>query len=268
MAVHAHPDDESIGTGGVLAKYAAEGVRTVLVTCTNGEMGDGPGGVKPGEQGHDPNAVVDVRRAELEASCKILNVAHLEMLGYRDSGMMGWPQNDDEDAFWNTPVDDAAARLAALMDRYRPDVVVTYDDNGFYGHPDHIQAHRITVRAIERTGIPAKLYETAVAREEVVQMYARFKELGIELDGAEELDPDSPPFGVPRETITTVVDVAPYVDLKRDAIAAHASQTDSDWFLKIPPDAFRAIFSRESFVRRQDRTGAPIPEEDLFSGLR
>src|SRR6201996_596672 len=119
MAVHAHPDDEATGTGGVLAQYAAEGMRTVLVTCTDGRCGDGPGGVKPGEPGHDPAAVVAVRRDELEASCAILNVSHLELLGYADSGMMGWANNDEPGSFWTTPVDDAAAKLAKLMQHYQ-----------------------------------------------------------------------------------------------------------------------------------------------------
>ena len=91
MAVHAHPDDEATGTGGVLARYAAEGIRTVLVTCTDGSCGDGPGGVKPGEPGHDPAAVAVLRRTELEAACAVLSVSDLELLGYPDSGMMGWP---------------------------------------------------------------------------------------------------------------------------------------------------------------------------------
>src|SRR3954466_12896960 len=133
MAVHAHPDDEAISTGGVLAKAAAEGIRTVLVTCTDGRCGDGPGGVKPGEPGHDPAAVVAMRRDELEASCAALKVTHLELLGYADSGMMGWPDNDAPGAFWTTPVADAAQRLAGLIRHYQPDVVVTYDENGFYG---------------------------------------------------------------------------------------------------------------------------------------
>lgn len=143
MAVHAHPDDEATGTGGVLARYAAEGIRTVLVTCTDGACGDGPGGVKPGATGHDPAAVALIRRQELEASCGVLKVSDLEMLDYADSGMMGWPSNDAPGSFWRTPVEEGAARLAELMRHYRPDVVVTYDENGFYGHPDHIQAHRI-----------------------------------------------------------------------------------------------------------------------------
>ena len=161
MAVHAHPDDEATGTGGVLARYAAEGVTTVLVTCTDGRCGDGPGGVKPGEPGHDPAAVVAMRQAELEASCAALKVTHVELLGYADSGMVGWPTNDAPGAFWGTPLREAAERLAELMRRYRPDVVVTYDENGFYGHPDHIQAHRITMAAIELVDSPAKVSKLA-----------------------------------------------------------------------------------------------------------
>src|SRR5882762_5918086 len=106
MAVHAHPDDEATSTGGVLARYAAEGIRTVLVTCTDGRCGDGPGGVKPGEPGHDPQAVVAMRRGELEAACAVLKVGQLEMLGYGDSGMMGWANNDEPGSFWSTPVED------------------------------------------------------------------------------------------------------------------------------------------------------------------
>src|ERR1700753_4450611 len=104
MAVHAHPHDAATGTGGVLARCAAEGIQTVLVTCTDGRCGDAPGGIKPGEPGHDPDAVVALRRAELEASCAVLGVSHLEVLGYPDSGMMGWPQNDAPGSFWTTPV--------------------------------------------------------------------------------------------------------------------------------------------------------------------
>src|SRR5277367_2819079 len=111
MAVHAHPDDEATGTGGVLALCAAEGIETVLVTCTDGRCGDGPGGVKPGEPGHDPAQVVAMRQRELEASCEVLKITHLEVLGYADSGMMGCPTNGAPGSFWQTPVDDAATRL-------------------------------------------------------------------------------------------------------------------------------------------------------------
>ena len=185
MAVHAHPDDEATGTGGVLAQCAAQGIRTVLVTCTDGSCGDGVGGVKPGEPGHDPAAVVASRQAELEASCAVLQVSHLETLGYADSGMMGWPQNDAPGSFWKTPVADAAARLGELMQHYQPDVVVTYDENGFYGHPDHIQAHRITMAAVQLADIPAKVYWTTAPRSMMEEFSRIMRELGADWDEPE-----------------------------------------------------------------------------------
>ncbi len=275
MAVHAHPDDEASSTGGILARYADEGVRTVVVTCTNGELGDGPGGVKPGEPGHDEAQVVAMRRAELESSCKILGVAALELLGFHDSGMMGWPQNSAPGAFWNTPVDEAAARLAVLMERYRPDVVVTYDANGFYGHPDHIQAHRVAVAATERTGIPAKLYFSAVPRSAMQGFAERLREAGVEPpdlggggDGGDGQHEPPPDIGTPDELIDAVIDVGSAVDRKWDALGAHASQTDNTFFLRMGKENFRTMFDREAFVRFYDRTGVPTPEEDLFAGLR
>jgi LmbE family N-acetylglucosaminyl deacetylase len=275
MAVHAHPDDEATGTGGVLAKYAADGVRTVLVTCTDGGCGDGPGGVKPGEPGHDPAAVAAVRRTELEASCAALGVADLEMLGYADSGMMGWSTNDAPGSFWQTPVDVAAVRLADLMRRYEPDVVVTYDPNGFYGHPDHIQAHRITMAAVESLrgeGIPAKVYWSAVAASEMATFEQRLRDAGVEFPAP---DPDDPPAeedefppGTPDEDITTVIDATAFADAKFDALAAHASQGENIFFLRMGREAFATMMGTESFVRVADRTGAPTPEDDLFAGLR
>lgn len=267
MAVHAHPDDEAIGTGGILARYAAEGIRTVLVTCTNGELGDGPGSVKPDDPAHDPGTVVPLRKAELEQACKVLSVGHLEMLGYRDSGMMGWPQNEAPDAFWQAGVEEASQPLARLMERYRPDVVVTYDANGFYGHPDHIQAHRITHAAAEATGIPRKIYHTAVGRKAIGDMYRRLQASGVEL-GEDVIDPDNPPFGVDDSTITTTVDASAFIDAKRAAIEAHGSQAENMFFLSLPDEAFRMAFSFEQFVRAFDTTGAALPEDDLFAGLR
>jgi LmbE family N-acetylglucosaminyl deacetylase len=269
MAVHAHPDDEASSTGGILARYADEGVRTVVVTCTNGELGDGPGGVKPGEPGHDEVEVVAMRRAELEASCRILGVSDLELLGFHDSGMMGWPQNSAPGAFWTTPVDEAAARLAVLMERYRPDVVVTYDANGFYGHPDHIQAHRVAVAAAEKTGIPAKVYLQAVPRSAMLGFAERLREAGVELPNLGEGTDEAPPeIGTPDELIDAVIDVGSAVDRKWDALGAHASQTDNTFFMRMGKENFRTTFGREAFVRFYDRTGVPTPEEDLFAGLR
>ncbi|MFB6894601.1 PIG-L family deacetylase [Kitasatospora sp. NPDC056327] len=269
MAVHAHPDDEATGTGGVLARYASEGIRTVLVTCTDGGCGDGPGGVKPGEPGHDPAAVVAMRRRELGKSCEVLGIGHLELLDYADSGMMGWPANDAPGSFWRTPVEESAARLAELMLHYRPDVVVTYDENGFYGHPDHIQANRITTAALAMTGLTPKVYWTTAPRS----MMQRFGE------AMREFDPDwaepSPEeaaamarIGLPDEEITTWVDTAEFGGRKFDALAAHASQGENILFLKMGKERFTELLGMETFVRVQDGTGAPLPENDLFAGLR
>ena len=273
MAVHAHPDDEATSTGGVLAKYAAEGVRTVLVTCTDGGQGDAPGGIKPGTPGHDPQAIALSRTTELQRSCGILGVSALEQLGYADSGMMGWDTNNAPNAFWNVPVADAAARLAELMQTYQPDVVVTYDEFGFYGHPDHIQAHRITMAAVELTGIPRKVYWTTVPHS----AFARMRELFDEFSDGEpdpeteelfEGDGDAPKIGLPDDQVTTFVDVRAYARPKFDALAAHASQEENIVFLKAGLERFAELMGTETFLRVADSTGAPTPEDDLFAGLR
>jgi LmbE family N-acetylglucosaminyl deacetylase len=265
MAVHAHPDDEALSTGGVLSKSAAEGIRTVLVTCTNGELGDGPGGVKPGQPGHDEAAVVRVRQDELKASCAALGVSHLETLGYRDSGMEGWPQNRAAGSFWTTPVAEAAQRLEAVMRHYQPDVVITYDAHGVYGHPDHIQAHRVTMAAADGSGIPVKVYQTAIPRSRLAGLTEMMRAHGLEPPQPLEEDPE---FGTPDDLISTVVDCTGYTDQKFASLAAHASQSDNIFFLGLPREVFAEMMGREAFVRARDRTGHPLPEDDLFAGLR
>ncbi|WP_106396872.1 PIG-L family deacetylase [Actinocorallia populi] len=262
MAVHAHPDDEVISTGGVLAKAAAAGIRTVLVTCTNGEQGDAPGGVKPGEPGHDPAAVRALRLGELEKSAELLGIEHVELLGYADSGMDGWEANQAADSFTNVDFDAATGRLAELMEKYRPQVVVTYDENGGYGHPDHIQAHRIAVAATEKTGIPDKLYYTAVPQSGLQVMFDYLKSSGL----AEEWGMTEPmDFGVSDDVITTTVDVEQYAEAKVKALQAHASQSDSIFLLMLPEDAKPLVFGSESFIRV--RGDGPDKEDDLFAGL-
>ena len=284
MAVHAHPDDEATGTGGVLARYAAEGIRTVLVTCTDGACGDGPGGVKPGQPGHDPAAVAALRRTELETACEVLHVSDLELLGYPDSGMMGWAENSAPGSFWSTPVPEAAARLADLMRQYRPDVVVTYDENGFYGHPDHIQAHRITMAALELTGIGSKVYWTTAPRSAMAEFQRVMIEAGMEFEPPEithdadadadadtAADSEQQPeleIGLPDEEITTWVDVAEFGAQKYRALQAHESQGDNIFFLNLGVERFTKLMGVETFLRVRDSTGAALPEDDLFAGLR
>jgi LmbE family N-acetylglucosaminyl deacetylase len=270
MAVHAHPDDEATSTGGVLARAASEGIRTVLVTCTDGSCGDGPGGVKPGDPGHDPVEIVAARQVELEKSCEILGISDLEVLGYVDSGMMGWAQNDVAGSFWSTPVADAAERLGALIDKYQPDVIVTYDENGFYGHPDHIQANRITMAAVDVTNSDAKVYWTTVPRSMVEVFGQAMRDLGMD-DWDEDLPTEEDggvDIGLPDDEITTWVDIKEWGSQKYGALGAHSSQSENIFFLQMGETKFLELMGIETFVRVRDTTDAATPETDLFAGLR
>jgi LmbE family N-acetylglucosaminyl deacetylase len=269
MAVHAHPDDESSSTGGVLAAYSDAGVRTVVVTCTNGEFGDAPGGIKPGQDGHDEQAVAQQRLAELREACKILGVAELEPLGYHDSGMPDWDYKDRPGAFCNIPLAEVSARIGALMERYRPQVVVTYDATGPYQHPDHVHAARAAAAAAAGTGIPAKLYFTAMRGSDWQKVWQALRDAGIDVPDRRPADPDiMRQMAETEQRITTTIDIRPVLSRKRDALLAHVSQIQDSWFSKIPPDVAEAAFGRESFIRASDSTGAPVPEDDLFAGLR
>jgi LmbE family N-acetylglucosaminyl deacetylase len=269
MAVHAHPDDESSSTGGVLAMYADEGVRTVVVTCTNGEFGDAPGGIKPGEPAHDETFVAATRLAELDKACDILGVRVLEKLGYHDSGMLEWDYKDRPDVFWNVPIEESSVRLATLMERHQPQVVITYDEFGGYNHPDHVQANRVTLAAIELTDIPAKLYFTARRWSDIERLRTRMAELGVDVGPRPQIDAERRQrMEAAAARITTTVDTTSVASRKRDALRAHASQLAETWFAKMPESMFDEVFGVESFIREQDRTAAPIPEVDLFAGLR
>jgi LmbE family N-acetylglucosaminyl deacetylase len=268
MAVHAHPDDEASSTGGVLAAYSSQGIRTVVVTCTNGEFGDAPVGVKPGEDGHDEDEVAQLRLAELRQSCKILGVTNLELLGYHDSGMPEWDYKERPDAFCNIPAAEVAARIGGLIEQYRPQVVITYDDKGMYQHPDHVHASRTAQAAVAETGIAAKLYLSAMRGSDMQKMWDALRELGAEVPGMEVTDEMRRQVAETEQRITTTVDIRPVLTRKRDALFAHASQIQESWFSRIPPEIAEATFGREHFIRASDSTGAPLPEDDLFAGLR
>jgi LmbE family N-acetylglucosaminyl deacetylase len=269
MAVHAHPDDEASSTGGVLAKYADEGVRTIVVTCTNGEFGDAADGVKPGLDGHDEAAVAQTRLAELRESAKILGVAELELLGYHDSGMPEWDYKNRPDAFCNVPQAEVAARIGALIERYRPQVVITYDDKGAYQHPDHVHASQAATAAVAASAIPAKLYLTAMRRSDWQKVWEAIRDLGGDVPDFSSVSPEvQRQMDEAEQRITTTIDISPVLERKRDALFAHASQIRESWFSKIPPEVAAQAFGRESFIRASDTTGAPVPEDDLFAGLR
>ena len=276
MAIHAHPDDESISTGGVLARYSAEGVRTVLVTCTDGALGYMPGRIRPGEEGHDERVLARLRIDELNLACERLGVCHVEMLGYHDSGMAGWQQNQRPTAFCNQSSDAVATRIVELFERYRPQVVVTYFRNTGYNHPDHLHTHDVTVRAVEWSSIPQKLYFTARSRAGQERMREVLAARGIEMptrrpDQHGARDVSAPPRRVPGiddELFTTFVDVVPFLSARRAALEAHASQLHESYFLRAPDDIWAEIYGRETFIRARDTTGTPVPESDLFAGLR
>src|SRR5215469_9799664 len=268
MAVHAHPDDEASSTGGVLAKYSDEGLRTIVVTCTNGEFGDGPAGIKPGEEGHDTGDVAQTRLAELRESCKHLGVTELETLGYHDSGMPDWEYRRNPEAFCNVPLEAVVARIGGLIEKYRPAVVVTYDPDGAYQHPDHVHAARAAIGAVDATGIPAKLYLTAMRRSDWQKVWEALRAAGAEVPDWEMSEEDDRIMRESEARITTTVDIRSVLDRKRAALLTHASQIADSWFSKLPPEVGEAVFGKETFIRQLNRTGASVPETDLFAGLR
>ncbi len=216
VTFHAHPDDESIATGGVMAKAADEGHRVVLVVATKGENGEvADGFLDPGEE------LWERRVRETHACADVLGVARVEFLGYVDSGMMGTPENDRPESFWQADVEEAAARLAAILTEERADVLTVYDENGSYGHPDHIQVYRAGERAAELAGTP-RVYMSTINRDYVRRSLREAAASG-EVPADMNAD-DLSEIGVPEERITTTVDVRPWLARKRAAMAAHASQ--------------------------------------------
>ena len=255
---HAHPDDESLSTGGTIARASAEGHRVVLVVATNGDHGQVPADLAPGE------TLVDRRRKETEKSCQVLGVHRLAWLGYADSGMTGWPQNQLPGAFMSADLEAAANKLAQILTEEHTDVFVTYDWHGNYGHPDHIMVHKVGHRAAEIANITT-IFETTANRDHFRRMKEMAKANQDQLPegvSADDFDPDGPaddgnPFGEPEANISHKVDVLDYCEAKRNAIGCHASQvTDSQWFLSMPPDVFKAAFGAEWFIRK-GQSGPP-----------
>ena len=278
MCVHAHPDDEAIATGGVLASAADLGIRTAVVTCTGGELGEIVGPEM------DPDEVRprlgEVRLEELRTSLAALGAGEPRMLGYRDSGMIGTDGNDDPRSFWRADFDEAVGRLVAQIREFRPDVFVTYDAFGGYGHPDHIQAHRVSVVASEAAGMRAlypeagdawrvrKVYEATIPRSAIVRFNGFLQSQGLPSPFGEAVDPAQIPMGVDDEQLDAVVDVRPWLDRKRAALEAHASQVAPDsFFLNFPAEFEDIAFGSEWFVRLRSDVAVPTREDDLLGGL-
>ncbi len=263
VCFHAHPDDESIATGGTIARAVAEGHRVVLVVATDGRHGEQPADLAPGE------TLVDRRRAETERSAAVLGLHRVVWLGYHDSGMTGWQQNDHPDSFFQADTRAAAARLADLLVEERADVLVVYDWHGVYGHPDHVKVHQVGHRAAalaRGAGVPVRLVETTVNRDQIVRLAERAHELGLPFgEGDEGFDPDAPaddgnPFGEPESAITLAVDVSDHVAAKRASIACHASQiTDTSFFLQMPEEAFALAFGTEWYIEPDVEASGPRP---------
>jgi LmbE family N-acetylglucosaminyl deacetylase len=250
---HAHPDDEALATAGVMAQAVERGDRVVLVVATKGEnAGYGHELLQDGE------TMADRRVAETRRAADILGVQRVEFLGYVDSGMVGTPENDAPGSFWSADVEDAAARLAAILEDEAADILTVYDDNGVYGHPDHIQVHRVGVRAAELAGTP-QVFESTFNRDHFVELLKANagRELPEGVDPADIPDADTIEVGVAASRITTTVDVRQFVDRKRAAMAAHASQIgENSWFLRMPLDVFTEAFGYEWFIRRGAPEGA------------
>jgi mycothiol conjugate amidase Mca len=281
LIVHAHPDDEAISTGGTLARYSAEGIRTVLVTATLGEEGEI---VDPELNTPEVKArLSEVRLGELHKAVAILNVGTLEILGYRDSGMVGTESNSHPDCFNMADMDEATGRLVRLVRAYRPQVLVSYNEFGGYGHPDHIACHKATVAAFDAAGDPArypqagapwapqKLYYTNSPRRLFQRAWDQMKERGMPTP-LDDPNFDIARFTVPDDQITTAIDVGDYLVRKLDALLVHRTQIEPGGrFMTIPEDIRREIFSHEYFTRVATRV--PVPqsdryEDDLFAGLR
>ena len=242
VCFHAHPDDECISTGGVMAKAADDGHSVVLVVATHGEEGEVPDGFL------DEGELLGPRRiTETLASAEVLGVKAVEWLGYRDSGMMDTPTNEHAECFWRADVEEAAEKLAAILQAYDADVLTIYDSNGNYGHPDHIQVHRVGARAAELYG-KADVFEATMNREHIQRLITAMRE-----SAGDDLPEDAPPadfeIGVTEDQITTAVDVTAYLDRKRASMRAHASQIgEQSFFLVMPDDAFAGSFGTEWFI--------------------
>jgi LmbE family N-acetylglucosaminyl deacetylase len=255
---HAHPDDEAIATAGTMAQMAAAGHRVVLITATRGELGEVPDGyLSAGE------SLADRRATELDAACAALGVARHEHLGYGDSGMEGEDTNNDPDCFWQADVEEAAERLAAILREEGADVLTAYDENGNYGHPDHIQVHRVGLRAGVLAEVP-RVFMATVNRDYLLALMASPDNAAVL--GGEGERPSVDTLGVAEERITTAVDVSDFLGQKRRAMEAHGSQiSETSFFLSMPPEAFAAVWGTEWYIRVGAQVTRPF-EDSLLAG--
>ncbi|MFI5036109.1 MAG: PIG-L family deacetylase [Acidimicrobiales bacterium] len=262
VCVHAHPDDESLFTAGITAHYAARGIRVVLVTCTYGQLGiDGAG--RPGSHpDHDALGTRATRAAELQRVADFIGYSRVVTLGYDDSGLPGWAQNARASAFMNADPEMVGRTLAALFDEVGATVVVTYDEHGFYGHPDHVAANAATQLAVKLSSGVERLYYPVAPTRVLERFIPLARERGVY----------TPVWvtrgvGVDDGAITTTMDVAQYAGLKQRAIATHASQVDNADLVTMDEELFSLLFGVEYYQRAWSRSPATGDEHDLFGGL-
>ncbi len=238
---HAHPDDESIATGGTMAAMAADGHRVVLVTATDGALGEIPGGLL-----HEGETLVERRGAELAEACRLLGVSDHRFLGYGDSGMEGDPANGAPGCFWQADVEEAAAALAAILRAEDAEVLTIYDEHGNYGHPDHIQVHRVGARAAELARTP-RVFMATQNRDHMLRLIEAGADFGFAPDEERLAMLDT--LGVEGSRITAAVDVTGQIEAKRAAMAAHASQiSETSFFLSMPEEVFGLVWGTEWYV--------------------
>ena len=255
VCVHAHPDDEALFTAGTSAHYAELGYRVVLITCTNGQLGiDGSG--RPGsDPAHDLDETRSVRARELQLAAIVAGFERVITLGYDDSGMRGWAQNESPDAFMNADVDAVARTIAAILDEVGADVVVTYDENGFYGHPDHVMANVVTRRALDFAQRPERLFYPVVPASVLTSF----------VDAARVTDAQ---LHVGDDDVTTTMDVRSHAARKQRTIATHASQIDNADLVGMDEGLFELLFGTEYYQCAWNRHHTTTSDTDLFGGLR
>ena len=304
LTTHAHPDDETIGTGGTMALAVRAGHRVVLVTCTRGEQGEIV--IPEMDTADNHRRLGEIRAVELETAMAALGVTEWDNLGYRDSDMMGRPGNHDPRTFWQADVDEAIGRMTWMVRRFRPDVMTTYNEFGGYGHPDHIRTHVVAHGAFERAGDPAwypeqlapehggtglpeaegglapwapgKLYEQAIPRSVRLALNAKMEEIGERSfwmppenatpEQLAEFEAFAAKMLVPDEAITARVDISDVLDDRWGAFQAHVTQiSDKNPFVRFGRDAWRDFWSKEAYILVGSRVEAPAEETDLFEGL-
>ena len=280
LLVHAHPDDETINNGVTMAKYAKDGAQVTLVTCTRGEEGEVLVAELSNLASDKDDKLGQHREIELKDAMAHLGISDFRFLGapnkkWRDSGMMGTPQNDRKDVFWQSDLEEAANELVKIILEIKPQVLITYDEFGGYGHPDHIKAHRVAMRAAEIAETKGwkieKIYWNTMPRSVIQMGIEKMKEVGSDFFGAESVD--DLPFAKPDELVTSVVHASEFVPQKLAAMKAHATQIAVDGpFFALSNNLGLSVWGDEYYTIVKGEKAAPFDENgrelDLFAGIQ